>query len=208
MDIFCEIGLNSHRSVLTSLRSSVHTGTIFLFFEYISAIDFIFFFNHVFLSSEKKGKKEKKEKNIRKIRYLRTRLVSLNCILSHWDRGRSSRERGLQALPRLSLHGLFFGLFFLFCIFCYHSLLGVWSAVQLPAKASDGLSAYDFLFAAQLPATVSDGLSSSVFLFYLSGFFTCCSLTPRLADIYGIFLQRRDIYVIFASRQGTFCSLT
>ena len=30
---FCEIGLNSDRSVLTSLRSSIHTGTIFLSFE-------------------------------------------------------------------------------------------------------------------------------------------------------------------------------
>ena len=39
-----------------------------------------------------------------------------------------------------------------------------------------------------------------------SGYLTCCSLTPRQADIYGIFLQRKDIYVIFASRQGTFCS--
>ena len=37
VDIFCEIGLNSDRSVLTSLRSSLHTGIIFLFFEYIFA---------------------------------------------------------------------------------------------------------------------------------------------------------------------------
>ena len=48
---------------------------------------------------------------IRKIRSLRTRLVTLNCILSHRDRGRSSRERGLQASPRPFL-GLFLGLFF------------------------------------------------------------------------------------------------
>ena len=34
---FCEIGLNSDRSVLTSLRSSLYTGIIFLFFEYIFA---------------------------------------------------------------------------------------------------------------------------------------------------------------------------
>ena len=137
VDIFCEIGLNSDRSVLTSLRSSLHTGTIFLFLEYI-----------------------------RKIRYLLTRLVTFNCILSHCDRGRSSRERGLQASPRLFSFGLFFGLFFfIFCIFCYHSLFGEWSAVQLPAKASDGHFASDFLLAAQLPATVSDGLSSSVFPF-------------------------------------------
>ena len=47
----------------------------------------------------------------RKIRSLRTRLVTLNCILSHRDRGRSSRERGLQASPRPFL-GLFLGLFF------------------------------------------------------------------------------------------------
>jgi len=33
--------------------------------------------------------------------HLRTRLVTLNCILSHRDRGRSSRERGLQACPSL-----------------------------------------------------------------------------------------------------------
>ena len=46
-----------------------------------------------------------------KIRSLRTRLVTLNCILSHRDRGRSSRERGLQASPRPFL-GLFLGLFF------------------------------------------------------------------------------------------------
>ena len=59
--------------------------------------------------------------------------------------------------------------------------------MQLPAKASDGLFASDFLLAAQLPATASDGLSSSVFLFYLSGNLACRSLTPRQADIYGIF---------------------
>ena len=47
----------------------------------------------------------------RKIRPFRTRLVTLNCILSHRDRGRSSRERGLQASPRPFL-GLFLGLFF------------------------------------------------------------------------------------------------
>ena len=47
---------------------------------------------------------------IRKIRSLRTRLVTLNCILSQRDRRRSSRERGLQASPRPFL-GLFFGLF-------------------------------------------------------------------------------------------------
>ena len=69
---FCEIGLNSDRSVLTSLRSSLHTGNIFLFFEYI-----------------------------RKIHSLPSRLVTFKCILSHCDRARSSRERGLQALPRL-----------------------------------------------------------------------------------------------------------
>ena len=46
-----------------------------------------------------------------KIRPLRTRLVTLKCILSHRDRGRSSRERGLQASPRPFL-GLFLGLFF------------------------------------------------------------------------------------------------
>ena len=71
---FCEIGLNSDRSVLTSLRSSLHTGNIFLFFEYIE---------------------------IRKIHSLPSRLVTFKCILSHCDRARSSRERGLQALPRL-----------------------------------------------------------------------------------------------------------
>ena len=54
-------------------------------------------------------------------------------------------------------------------------------------SASDGRSASDFFLAAQLPATASDGLSSSVFLFYLSGYLTCRSLTPRQADIYGIF---------------------
>ena len=47
---------------------------------------------------------------IRKIRSFRTRLVTLNCILSQRDRRRSSRERGLQASPRPFL-GLFFGLF-------------------------------------------------------------------------------------------------
>ena len=69
---FCAIGLNSERSVLTSLRSSLHTGSIFLFSEYI-----------------------------RKIHSLPSRLVTFKCILSHCDRARSSRERGLQALPRL-----------------------------------------------------------------------------------------------------------
>ena len=44
-----------------------------------------------------------------------------------------------------------------------------------------------FFLAAQLPATASDGLSSSVFLFYLSGYLTSRSPTPRQADIYGIF---------------------
>ena len=39
----------------------------------------------------------------------------------------------------------------------------------------------------ELPATASDGLSSSVFLFYLSGYLTSRSPTPRQADIYGIF---------------------
>ena len=34
---FCEIGLNNDRSVLTSLRSSLYTGIIFLYFEYIFA---------------------------------------------------------------------------------------------------------------------------------------------------------------------------
>ena len=48
---------------------------------------------------------------IRNIRSLRTRLVTLNCILSQRDRRRSSRERGLQASPRPFL-GLFLGLFF------------------------------------------------------------------------------------------------
>ena len=133
---FCEIGLNSDRSVLASLRSSLHTGNIFFFFEYI-----------------------------RKIHSLPSRLVTFKCILSHCDRARSSRERGLQALPRLSFMAFSSGFFFLFCIFCYHSLLGEWSAVQLPAKASDGLSASDLFLAAQLPATVSDGLSSSVSFF-------------------------------------------
>jgi len=48
------------------------------------------------------------------------------------------------------------------------NMKGEWSAVQLPAEASDGLFAFDFLLAAQLPATVSDGLSSSFFFFYKS----------------------------------------
>ena len=69
---FCEIGLNNDKSVLTSLRSSLHTGNIFLFFEYI-----------------------------RKIHSLPSRLVTFKYLLSHCDRARSSRERGLQALPRL-----------------------------------------------------------------------------------------------------------
>ena len=52
--------------------------------------------------------------HIRKIRYLLTWLVTFTCILSHWDRGRSSRERGLQALPRLSFMAFSSG--FSFCL--------------------------------------------------------------------------------------------
>ena len=37
-----------------------------------------------------------------------------------------------------------------------------------------------------------------VFLSSLSGFLSCRFLSPRQADIYGIFLQRRDVYDVFA----------
>ena len=85
----------------------------------------------------------------------------------------------------------------------------VWSAVQLPAKSSDGLSAYDFFLAAQLPATVSDGLSSSTSPSSLCDYFACCSLPLRYVDFFTELLQRRDLYDIFASaRQGPFCPFT
>ena len=48
--------------------------------------------------------------------------------------------------------------------FLYLLRPGEWSAAQLPAKVSDGLSASAFLLAVQLPARVSDGLPSSVSL--------------------------------------------
>ena len=154
--LFCEIGLNSDRSVLTSLRSSLHTGIIFLFFEYIFA---------KFVISAPGWS-----------------LSIVFCLIEIEDdlavKAGCRHSRGSPSWPFLWVF---------FCIFCSHSPLGEWSAVQLPAKASDGHSASAFFLAAQLPATASDGLSSSVFLFYLSGYLTCCFLTPRQADIYGIF---------------------
>ena len=90
------------------------------------------------------------------------------------------------------------GFSFFFCIFCSHSPLGEWSAVQLPAKASDGLSAFDFFLAAQLPATASDGLSSSVFLFISLAFYHVALFHPGKLIFTAFFLQRRDVYDVFA----------
>ena len=103
VDIFCEIGLNSDRCVLTSLRSPLHTGIIFLFFEYILA---------KFVISAPGWS-----------------LSIVFCLIEIED------DLAVNAGCRHSRgsYGLFFGLFLLFCIFCYHSLLGEWSAVQLPA---------------------------------------------------------------------------
>ena len=105
---------------------------------------------------------------IRKIRSLRTRLVTLNCILSHRDRGRSSRERGLQASPRPFL-GLFLGFSFSYLLF------------PLPVRRVDRGPApryierrtfcFRFILAAQLPATASDVLYSSTSPFSSLRFF-------------------------------------
>ena len=143
--------------------------------------------------------------------------MTLNCILSHRDRGRSSRERGLQASPRPFL-GLFLGFSFSYLLF------------PLPVRRVDRGPAprynerrtfwFRFILAAQLPATVSDGLYSSTSLSSLCDYFVCCSLPLRYADFLQNFCsaeicttslhqQGRDLFVhslfnIFFSRNDFF----
>merc|ERR1711965_636815 len=50
--------------------------------------------------------------------------------------------------------------------------------------------------------------SSSVFLFYLSGYLICCFLTPRQADIYGIFCSAEIFTTSLHQGREFFCSLT
>ena len=59
-----------------------------------------------------------------------------------------------------------------------------------------------------LVASSNDGKTNYALLMHLSGYLPCCFLHPSKLIFTAFFLQRRDIYDIFASRQGTFCSLT
>ena len=70
---------------------------------------------------------------------------------------------------------------------------------------SDGFFASVFLLAVQLPAKASDGLSPSVFLF-LFRLFRMSSFSTQAICLLRNFSQRRDICDIFASRQGSLCS--
>ena len=70
----------------------------------------------------------------------------------------------------------------LFCIFCYHSLFGEWSAGQLPAIPSDGLLDSDFFLRHSSPPQRATDSILRPPLSHLCDSFACRSLRLRYAD--------------------------
>ena len=136
--------------------------------------------------------------------------MTLNCILSHRDRARSSRERRQQASPRPFL-GLFLGLFF------FLSFDPTPCSESGPRASSPLYRATDFLVQIFSCGTAPRHCERRTIFFDLPSllsaiFFACCSPPLRYADFFTELLQRRDLYDIFAeARQGplkSFCPFT
>ena len=131
--------------------------------------------------------------------------MTLNCILSHRDRRRSSRERGLQASPRPFL-GLFLGLFF------FLSFDPTPCSESGPRASSPLYRATDFLVQIFSCGTAPRHCERRTIFFDLPSLLSAIILLVALfhSDMlifYRTFAAQRFVRHICISKAGTFLSI-